>query len=156
MEFMDDKTILSKFEEYPKVSKGIANMLSMWRANQLEIGLNIESVSFKCSGQRVAFRVEFPGRDKIPRIVAYSGVNDPERGSPLIKGANQEDLKQLRYLLGIEDEDNPKPDWARELYENVTEDFYRDFINHALIWLTVVKRENISCPTGIQRFLVVG
>jgi len=25
-----------------------------------------------------------------------------------------------------------------------------------LIWLTVVKRENISCPTGIQRFLVVG
>jgi hypothetical protein len=132
MEFMDDKTILSKFEEYPKVSKGIANMLSMWRANQLEIGLNIESVSFKCSGQRVAFRVEFPGRDKIPRIVVYSGVNDPERGSPLIKGANQEDLKQLRYLLGIEDEDNPKPDWARELYENVTEDFYRDFINHAL------------------------
>jgi hypothetical protein len=132
MEFMDDKTILSKFEEYPKVSKGIANMLSMWRANQLEIGLNIESVSFKCSGQRVAFRVEFPGRDKIPRIVVYSGVNDPERGSPLIKGANQDDLNQLRYLLGIEDEENLKPDWARELYENVTEDFYRDFINHAL------------------------
>jgi hypothetical protein len=25
-----------------------------------------------------------------------------------------------------------------------------------LIWLTVVKRENISCPTGIQRFLAVG
>ena len=27
---MDDKSILSKFEEYPKVSKGIARMLSMW------------------------------------------------------------------------------------------------------------------------------
>lgn len=132
MEFMDDKLIGSKFEEYPKVSKGIANMLSMWRANQLEIGLNIESVSFKCSGQRVAFRVEFPRRDKIPRIVVYSGVNDPERGSPLIKGAKPRDLDQLRYLLGIQDEENPKPDWARELYENVTEDFYRDFINHAL------------------------
>jgi hypothetical protein len=132
MEFMDDKSIVSKFEEYPKVSKGIANMLSMWRANQLEIALNIESVSFKCSDQRVAFRVEFPRRDKIPRIVVYSGVNDPERGSFLIKGANQEDLNQLRYLLGIQDEENPKPDWARELYENVTEDFYRNFVSHAL------------------------
>jgi hypothetical protein len=132
MEFMDDKSIVSKFEEYPKVSKGIANMLSMWRANQLEIGLNIESVSFKYSEQRVAFRVEFPGRDKIPRIVVYSGANDPERGSPLIKGAKQRDLDRLKYLLGLQDEENEKPDWKRDLYENVTEDFYRDFVNHAL------------------------
>jgi hypothetical protein len=100
--------------------------------NLIEIGLNIESVSFKCSGQRVAFRVEFPRRDKTPRIVLYSGVNDPERGSPLIKGANQQDLEDLKHLLGMEDEDNEKPVWKRDLYENVTEDFYRDFINHAL------------------------
>lgn len=132
MEFMDDKSILSEFEEYPKVSKGIANMLSMWRTNQLEIAVNIESVSFKCSDQRVAFRVEFPRRDKIPRIVVYSGVNDPERGSPLIKGANQHDLDDLKQLLGMEDKENEKPDWKRDLYENVTEDFYRDFINHGL------------------------
>jgi hypothetical protein len=132
MVFMDSKSILSEFEEYPKVSKGIANMLSMWRGNQLEIGLNIESVSFKCSGQRVAFRVEFPRRDKIPKIVVYSGVNDPERGSPLIKGANQQDLDDLKNLLGMDNEEHQKPDWKRDLYENVTEDFYRDFINHAL------------------------
>lgn len=132
MEFMDDKSIVSKFEEYPKVSKGIANMFSVWRENQHEIALNIDSVSFKCAGQRVAFRIEFPRRDKIPRIVVYSGVNDSERGSPLIKGANQKDLDQLKYLLGMQDEKNEKPDWKRELYENVTEDFYRDFINHAL------------------------
>jgi hypothetical protein len=132
MKFMDDKSIVSKFEEYPKVSKGIANMLSMWRANHLEIAINIESLSFKCYDQRVAFRVEFPRRDKIPRIVVYSGANDPERGSPLIKGANKIDLDQLRYLLGIQDEGNKKPDWKRELYENVTEDFYRDFTDHAI------------------------
>ena len=129
---MDDKSILSEFEEYPKVSKGIANMLSMWRGNQLEIGLNIESVSFKCPGQRVAFRVEFPRRDKIPRIVVYSGVNDPERGSPLIKAANQQDLDDLKILLGMDNEEHQKPDWKRDLYENVTEDFYRDFVKHAL------------------------
>jgi hypothetical protein len=43
-----------------------------------------------------------------------------------------DDLDDLKHLLGMEDEENEKPDWKRDLYENVTEDFYRDFINHAL------------------------
>ena len=129
---MDERLILSEFKGSPNVLNALVNMISIWRQNRLEIGLNIESVYFKCLKQRVAFRVEFPKAGKIPRIVVYSGINDAERGSPLIKGANQEDVNNLKYLLGMSDEEADKPDWKRDLYENVSEEFYRDFISYAL------------------------
>jgi hypothetical protein len=129
---MDERIILSEFKGSPNVLKGLANMLAIWRRNQLDIGLKKESFYFKCSTKRVAFRVEFPKAGKVPRIVVYSGVNDANRGSPLIKGANKEDVDKLKYLLGISNEETEKPDWKRELYENTSEEFYHDFINYAL------------------------
>jgi hypothetical protein len=129
---MDDGSILSEFKGSPNVLKGLANMIAIWRRNQLEIGPNIKSIYFTCSKQRVAFRVEFPKAGKVPRIVVYSGVNDANRGSPLIKGANEEDVNKLKYLLGVSGEETDKPDWRRDLYENTSEEFYHDFINYAL------------------------
>jgi hypothetical protein len=129
---MDERIILSEFKGSPNVLKGLANMIAIWRKNQLDIGLKKESFYFKCSTQRVAFRVEFPKAGKVPRIVVYSGVNDANRGSPLIKGTNEEDVNKLKYLLGVSGEETDKPDWRRDLYENTSEEFYHDFINHAL------------------------
>jgi hypothetical protein len=76
---------------------------------------------------RVAFRIELD--QPTPLIAIYSGENDPERGSPLLKPHTEDKKKRLQqygFTLPV------RTDWEKRLDKTTKEQFYKDFIQHAL------------------------
>ena len=107
-------------------------MRKAWLANDKKIAENLaNSISFVDPelGKRgkVAFRIEF--NTPTPIIAVYSGENDPERGSPLLKPKYEE---KKRRLLQFGFTLPARTDWEKHLDKGTKLQFYKEFIQYAI------------------------
>lgn len=118
------------FEGYAHAGAITARLIDVWRAHGkwIEDGKRDLSIQFIYRLQRHAFRIETPLPTRFPRIVIYSGSNDPRRGSPLIKGADRDDLTKLKTTFGFSD---VTPDWSKLIDDSVSDVWCDEFIGYA-------------------------
>ena len=121
------------FPGYPNVANGVRKMIQLWEGGprKVEPGNGDFSLYFIYAERRHAFRVETATGGRAPRLVIYTGANDPRRGSPLVKGANAEDVQKLADDFGIPENKDGKPDLLKCLTESTPTAFYTDFVEHA-------------------------
>ena len=108
------------FPDYPNVAKGVRKMIQLWENEQRRVEpVNGDlSLPFIYTNRRRAFRVKKAKGGKSPRLVICTGKGDEVRGSPLVKGANAEDVQKLEDHFGIPENKDGKSDWWRDLTES--------------------------------------
>lgn len=123
------------FPGSPNVANGVTKMIQLWKigARTVKPGTDNLSLQFIYTKGRHAFRVGTATGGRVSEIVIYTGVNDPKRGSPLVKGANEREVQVLREFGFKQD----RPGWRKLLSEKTEPDFYANFVKHAL---TMVQR----------------
>ncbi len=131
---MENTDLDQLFTGYPNVANGVRKMIELWEDGPRTVARGEDDLSlyFVYAVRRHAFRVETATRGRAPRLVIYTGTNDPRRGSPLVKGANAEDVQKLAKDFGIPENKDGRPDWLKSLTETTSTAFYTDFVEHAL------------------------
>ena len=131
---MSNIDINKLFPDYPNVAKGVKEMKKSWESGPRKVkpGNGYFSLQFIYAKSCHAFRVETAKGGKAPRLVICTGKRDEERGSPLVKGADEKDVQKLKDDFGIPENKDGKSDWWRSLTESTSTDFYPCFVKHAL------------------------